>query len=921
VLQAYLPDSLPLQRELTAWAEARIQQGGAPIRLRVVKGANLLTERADSALRGLVLPIFSSKSEVDAGFKAMVEFGCQPAHAQAVQLGIASHNLFDIAFGMVERAVHGTEALVCFELLEGMADHVCRALTQIEQGSGNTLLYAPLCEEASMQTAIAYLVRRLDENTAEQNFLRHSFAMQPGDQAWQGQQKQFIDALANRRALSHEPRRGIGPRKPRRTALADAFANEPDTDFSVAHSRTWITAILDRWSAGPCIDVPLHVGAESRFTGACEDGFDPSRPTGRPYRHALATEADIECALTTAATAALRWQAVPVAQRVERLLDVAQALREQRGELIAAMVLDAGKRVDQADAEVSEAIDFAEYYARSMLEWSRSEAELELHPKGVVLVTPPWNFPLAIPLGGVLAALVAGNSVILKPALETVLVGEHLARLCWSAGIPQDALQLVVCSDDSGSQLIRDPRVAQVVLTGGTQTARLFQQLRPGLSLMAETGGKNSLIVSAMSDRDEAIKDALASAFGHAGQKCSACSLLVLEAEVYDDPEFLATLRDAAASLHVGSSWDPRSVITPLINPPQGALLRGLTTLEDGEEWLLEPKRDLGNLRLWSPGIKLGVREGSFTHTTEFFGPLLAVMRAEDLEHAVRIANATPYGLTAGLHSLDESEQQRWSDRIEAGNLYINRPITGAIVRRQPFGGHKASSFGPGAKAGGPNYVLQMTHPKQRSAPRVVSPPLPEAAELIVAARRHLTESDRERVSIAACSYAEAHRRHFAVDHDPSMVTGERNVFRYRPSSPMLLRAASGATLADVLMACVAAITAGAVFELSLEPSLAEAMPYLAHLPRITLRVQDATLCAQHITRETAHLRALGGLEPEVRAAAEAAHVHMSCEPVLLSGRVELLRYHREQSLSHRYHRYGNLAGEDLLLPLRSAAP
>lgn len=919
VLQAYLPDSLPLQSELTTWAQARVHHGGAPIRLRVVKGANLLTERADSALRGLVVPIYPSKAEVDASFKAMVEFGCRPAHAQAVHLGIASHNLFDIAFGMVQRAMHGTEQAVSFELLEGMADHVCRAVTAIEQAAGSALLYAPLCEEASMQTAIAYLVRRLDENTAEQNFLRHSFAMQPGDQAWQDQQKQFVDALQNRHSLGHDPRRGHDRHKPTRTAATDEFANEPDTDFSLAHCRASIGEILDRYNTSVCMDVPLQVGGEERFTEPCGDGFDPSRPGARPYRFALATDADIERALGTAVAAAERWGASPLEQRVERLLDVAQALREQRGELIAAMLLDAGKRVDQADAEVSEAIDFAEYYARNMLMWRASVPEVRLDKRGVVLVTPPWNFPLAIPLGGVLAALVAGNSVILKPALETVLVGERLARLCWSVGIPKDALQLVICSDERGSQMIRDPRVAQVVLTGGTQTAHLFAQLRPGRALMAETGGKNSLIVSAMSDRDEAIKDALASAFGHAGQKCSACSLLVLEAEVYDDPEFLATLRDAAASLHVGSSWDLRSVITPLINPPQGALLRGLTTLEDGEQWLLEPKRDLRNLRLWSPGIKLGVREGSFTHTTEFFGPLLAVLRADDLDHAVRIANATPYGLTAGLHSLDEGEQKRWTERIVAGNLYINRPITGAIVRRQPFGGHKASSFGPGAKAGGPNYLLQMTQASQCTAPRVVCAPRPEAAEPIVAARRHLTEAEREKLSVAACSYADAHRHHFAVDHDPSLILGERNVFRYQPARAMLLRAAMDATPTDVLMACVAAITAGVVFELSLEPSVAEAMPYVQHLPHVKVLIEDATLCAERLPLHTTHLRALGTLEPEMRAAAETVHIHVSDEPVMQSGRIELLRYHREQSISHRHHRYGNLAGEQLLMPLRSA--
>jgi RHH-type proline utilization regulon transcriptional repressor/proline dehydrogenase/delta 1-pyrroline-5-carboxylate dehydrogenase len=340
-------------------------------------------------------------------------------------------------------------------------------------------------------------------------------------------------------------------------------------------------------------------------------------------------------------------------------------------------------------------------------------------------------------------------------------------------------LQLVTCEDELGSKLVADRRAGRVVLTGATSTARLFARLRPGLPLAAETGGKNALVVSALADWDEAIKDALGSAFGHAGQKCSACSLLVCEAEVYDDPDFRRTLADAAASLPVGAAWDPRSVVTPLIRPPEGALLRALTSLGDGEQWLVAPQADRDNPRLWSPGVKLGVREGSESHVTELFGPVLSVMRAEDLDHALRIANATPYGLTAGLHSLDEREQARFMHQMQAGNL----------VRRQPFGGYKASGVGPGAKAGGPNYVAQMAVAIQRDLPAVVCPPAPAAAELVTDVRRHLSGPARERLSIGACSYAHALRTHFALDHDPSQVLGERNLFRYRPCGPMLLRA------------------------------------------------------------------------------------------------------------------------------------
>ena len=274
------------------------------------------------------------------------------------------------------------------------------------------------------------------------------------------------------------------------------------------------------------------------------------------------------------------------------------------------MLLDGAKTVAEADPEVSEAIDFARYYAGA-LRFDREVADCRPEPLGLVVVTPPWNFPLAIPAGGVLAALMAGNVVILKPAREAVLVGWHLAQALWTAGIPKEALQFLPCPDDEvGRALVTDPRVDAVILTGSAETARLFLEWRPDLRLFAETSGKNSLIVTALADRDQAIKDLIRSAFGHNGQKCSAASLAICEAEVYDDPAFRRQLRDAAASLagRVGlGSGQPRHAADPAARPE---LQRALTSLDDGETWLLEPRQTAANPRLWSPGIKLGVRAG-----------------------------------------------------------------------------------------------------------------------------------------------------------------------------------------------------------------------------------------------------------------------------------------------------------------------
>ncbi len=919
-LQAYLPESAELQRELTRYAQARCARGGAPIRVRLVKGANLLAERAEAAQRGLSVPIFATKAEVDASYKKMLEHGCKPEHASVARLGIASHNAFDVALGLVLRAAQRVEPFVSFELLEGMAGPLERVVHEL---SGDVLVYAPVVQPGSMQTAIAYLMRRLDESTGEENFLRQSFAMRAGDQRFVEQSTRFANAVRARATVSEAPRRAQG-RNEELHASRDSnapFANEPETDFSRAANRAWISAALEPFRTLSGGVVGSRIAGDPVSGGERLPGFDPSRPGHVPYSLALASEAEVQRAITVAEKATKRLAAVSVEQRAAQLRAIASGLRKARGALIGAMVLDAGKRIEQADLEVCEAIDFAEYYASSFLQLSQAQPHIELRPRGVGLVTPPWNFPLAIPAGGIFGLLMSGHPVLLKPALETALVAQKLCEVCWEAGVARDALQLVICSDEIGSALIRDPRVGRVVLTGSTDTAKLFQRLRPQLALFAETGGKNAMIVTARADRDAALQDAVSSAFGHAGQKCSACSLLIAEATVYDSPAFQAGLRDAAASLPVGSAWDARSIVTPLVQEPHGALLRAFEELDAGESWLLQPRRDSENPRLWSPGVKLGVRADSFMHRSELFGPVLGVMRADDLEHALKLANATPYGLTAGLQSLDEGEQARFARDMRAGNLYINRGITGAIVRRQPFGGWKASAFGPGAKAGGPNYVLQLCEVVQKTVPQVVCPPAPHAVDVVTRARSHLDARQRERLSVGACNYALAYATELGVDQDPSAVLGERNVFHYLACDPLLLRASADAEVTDVLLALVAAKTASAKLSLSVAPTHATQWSWLARIPGLSLHTHEAAECAAAIaTTLPERVRVIGSAEPEVEAAAQQHGASLIAHPVLMIGRVELLAYVREQSLTTRVHRFGNLAGERLLHDLRKPA-
>jgi len=402
------------------------------------------------------------------------------------------------------------------------------------------------------------------------------------------------------------------------------------------------------------------------------------------------------------------WRDLKSDERTKILDRVADQLRQSRSNLIGAAVAEAGKTILESDSEISEAIDFAEFYPRTAHHLQSMDG-VSARGKGLVAVVSPWNFPISIPCGGISAALATGNTVILKPASDTVLVAYELCRCFWRAGVSQKTLQFTPCSGTGAGQLlVSHAEVDVVILTGGTETAYTMLSQKSDLNLLAETGGKNATVVTSLADRDQAIKHVIHSAFGHSGQKCSATSLLVLEEELYDDAKFQQALRDAVRSLPVGSAWDLRTRVGPLIRPPSGVLLQGLKELETGESWTLLPEQKQHNPGLFSPGVKWGVQPGSFTHNTEFFGPLLGVMKAKDLQQAIDLVNATGYGLTSGLESLDKREQKLWQHSIKAGNLYVNRSTTGAIVLRQPFGGMGKSAFGPGIKAGGPNYVAQL---------------------------------------------------------------------------------------------------------------------------------------------------------------------------------------------------------------------
>jgi RHH-type proline utilization regulon transcriptional repressor/proline dehydrogenase/delta 1-pyrroline-5-carboxylate dehydrogenase len=503
----------------------------------------------------------------------------------------------------------------------------------------------------------------------------------------------------------------------------------------------------------------------------------------------------------------------------------------------------------------------------------------------LTLVVPPWNFPVAIPIGGVLAALASGSTVILKPAPEVRNCGVAVANALFKAGISKSVLQVVAVPDNEvGLHLVGHESVDSVILTGGFETAELFKKHKPTIRLAAETSGKNALVITPFADLDLAAADLSKSAFGHAGQKCSAASLAILVGPVYKSTKFRRQLVDAVKSMKVDWPENLAASIGAVIQKPSGKLERALTTLEPGESWLLEPKKLDASGRLWRPGIKLGVASGSFFHMTEVFGPVLGIMRAKDLDQAIKYQNATDYGLTAGIHSLDTQEVLTWINSVNNGNLYVNRGITGAIVQRQPFGGLKRSSVGPGLKAGGSSYLTQFGSWANPAA----------TAKL----------SDAAFLKAAKASDDKAWKEIFAPKElDGGNLDVEGNYRRYLPAN-LIVRVGSTSTQRDVDRVLAAIKRSGFKVPVSVAPGFVGKVDYE------NKQLESGADFEKRVVNEPSlglRIWQLGSNEGWVRKARTKPDIHVITGEVLVSGRLAGLNLVREQAVSITQHRFGAL--------------
>jgi RHH-type proline utilization regulon transcriptional repressor/proline dehydrogenase/delta 1-pyrroline-5-carboxylate dehydrogenase len=680
-----------------AWAKER----GYPFTVRLVKGAYWDQETIKAAQKEWPQPVYNDKAATDANFEKMTQLMLE--NHEYIYSAIGSHNVRSQALAIaIAESLNIPRRRFEMQVLYGMGDQLAKAL--VKRGH-RVRVYAPYGE---LLPGMAYLIRRLLENTANSSFLRQSMEERP------------IEELLAPPLVKEGERGREGERE-----KPSSFPNAADTDYAKVEARQEAQKAFEtvRQQLGKTY-LPL-INGEYQSTEQTVDSINPCNPNEVIGKIGLISVEQAEQALQAAKAAFPAWRKTPVRQRAGVLRKAADLMEKRRAELSAWVSLEVGKALREADAEVSEAIDFCRYYADEMerldqghnYDVAGENNRYIYQPRGIALVISPWNFPLAISTGMAVAALVAGNCTLLKPAEVSSVIAAKITEILVEAGIPKGVFQYVPGKGSTvGAHMVKHPDVHLIAFTGSQEVGcRIYADaaiVQPGQKhlkrVIAEMGGKNAVIVDESADLDQAVAGVVQSAFGYSGQKCSACSRVVVVESVYD--AFVERMVEATRSLNIGAAESPSTQVGPVIDANARNRIRDYieTGRQEAEVALEMPAPDTGYFI--GPVIFTGVSPEAKIAQEEIFGPVVTVIRAKNFQEALDIANGTNYALTGGLYSRTPSHIDQATAEFEVGNLYINRNTTGAIVARQPFGGFKMS--GVGSKAGGPDYLLQFLEPR-----------------------------------------------------------------------------------------------------------------------------------------------------------------------------------------------------------------
>ena len=702
VIQAYLRDSLKDVKDLCDFAKKR----GVQFTVRLVKGAYWDFETVHAQQTGWPVPVYTNKRESDANYEDCATVLLQ--NHQVIRLAVGSHNVRTVAAVLVQAERIGVDPRSFeIQMLFGMADPIKKSLVRMGY---RVREYAPVGE---LIPGMAYLVRRLLENTSNESFLRSKFA----------------DGATTENLLK-DPREGLKPTSSDPYALDTKnqikFRNDPMVDFGIKAQRDNLEKAMRAFKQTLGAEYPIHINGKDIKTGRFIDSLNPSEPSQIVGRVHVAGIEHAEQAMKAAKAAAPAWRRTPVEKRAELLDKLADILDRDRMTLNSVEILEAGKPWEEADGDIAEAIDFCRYYAREMRKLAKPKrmggvpgetSQYLYQPRGVSVVIAPWNFPLAILTGMVAASLVTGNTVVFKPAEQTPVIAAYLMKALREAGFPAGVANFLNgYGEEIGEYLTGHIDTNLICFTGSKavglhiweKAAKTQKGQESVKHMICEMGGKNAVIIDSDADLDEAVTGVLYSAFGFAGQKCSAASRVIVVEEIYE--RFVERLVEATKSLRIARAEEPDTYMGPVID--EEAQTRILATIEKSKQeakLAYQGATPTGGFFV-GPTIFVDVKPGSDLAQKEVFGPVLAIIRAKDIDQALEFANGTEYALTGGVYSRSPANIEKIKIGFEVGNLYINRGITGAMVERHPFGGFKMS--GAGSKTGGPDYLLNFVEPR-----------------------------------------------------------------------------------------------------------------------------------------------------------------------------------------------------------------
>lgn len=702
-LQAYLRDAPNDVQDLCKWAKKR----GTPVTVRLIKGAYWDFETIHAEQESWRNPVWTAKWETDRCYEQCTEILLD--NKKYIRTAIGSHNVRSIAHAIVyaQSCKLPPEDLE-FQMLFGMAEPMKAALAKMGY---RVREYVPIGE---MIPGMAYLVRRLLENTSNESWLRHSYA-----------DGMSVDALLAEPTAPAGQKESTGLEHIKPMDPTTGFRNHPMLNFALEAHRNQMATAMQQVGGQLGLTVPAVIGADTLTTQQTFADVDPSN--GQTIAKISSCDvAMADRAVQTARATMPGWAATTPAARADLLFKAAQVMNKRRAELAAWMAYEVGKNWREADADLCEAIDFCNYYALEMKKLAaprrlgRVAGELDLlfyRPRGVAVVIAPWNFPFAILTGMTVAAAVTGNTVVVKPAEQSSVIAYKMMEVLREAGFPPGVVNFVPgVGEVVGKHLVEHPGTDVIAFTGsmqvGLQILASAGQTRPGQlhpkKVVCEMGGKNAVIVDADADLDEAIKGVVGAAFGFQGQKCSACSRVIVHDSCYD--EFRERLVEATKSLEIGPAHNPAFAIGPVVDAEAKAKIEGYIELGKQEGKLLVQREAPQQGSFVGPTVFEDITPDARLAQEEIFGPVLAMMRASNFDEALAIANGTAFALTGGVYSRSPTNIAKAYAGFDVGNLYINRKCTGALVFRQPFGGYRMS--GVGTKAGGPDYLQNFMVPR-----------------------------------------------------------------------------------------------------------------------------------------------------------------------------------------------------------------